>query len=176
MVINKDSVYKTYEQRLIQIRDFISDFEKFKLVPSKLNPAIWVQKIYPQKNYLVTNYGLVVLSLLRNWWPDLHVGENFSNCNIDHSSINSVDGESLILSSSCTNSNAKNVNNLNLVDKEKLVENKCTCLIRTFHKNFGVSTVIDITNYSSYMKLLHVTEWVIKFIERLKSLKNPNYV
>ena len=30
-------------------------------------------------------------------------------------------------------------------------------------------------NYSSYMKLLHFTGWVIKFIEKLKSLKNPNY-
>ena len=39
-VINKDKVYKTYvQQQLIQIREFISDFEKFKLVPSKLNPA-----------------------------------------------------------------------------------------------------------------------------------------
>ena len=25
------------------------------------------------------------------------------------------------------------------------------------------------------MRLLHVTGWVIKFIEKLKSLKNPNY-
>ena len=164
-------------QRLIQIWDFISDFEKFKLAPSKLNPAdLGTKNLSPEELFSNKLWfsGPQFLSLLRNWWPDLHVGASFSNCNIDHSSIDSVDGESLILSNSCTKSNANNVKNLNLVDKEKLVENKSTYLISTFHKNFGVPTAIDITDYSSYMRLLHVTEWVIKFIERLKSLKNPN--
>ena len=119
--------------------------------------------------------GPQFLSLPRNCWPDLHVGENFSNYNIDNSSINLADGESLILPSSCTQSNVNNVNNFNLVAKEELLEGKSICLICTFDKNFGVSSVIDIANYSSYMKLLRVTGWVIKFIEKLKSLKNSNY-
>ena len=39
-VINKHKINKTYvQQLLIQIPEFISDFEKFKLVSSKLNPA-----------------------------------------------------------------------------------------------------------------------------------------
>ena len=103
------------------------------------------------------------------------LGKNFSNYNIDNSSINLVDGESLILPSSCTQINVNNVNNLNLVAKEELLEDKSICLTSTSDKNFGVSSVIDISNYSSYMRLLHVTGWVIKFIEKLKSLKNPNY-
>ena len=45
----------------MQIREFISDFEKFKLVPLKLNPADLGTKHLFQKNYLATNYGLVVL-------------------------------------------------------------------------------------------------------------------
>ena len=106
----------------------------------------------------------------------MHVGEKISNYNIDNSSINLVDGESLILTNSCTQNNVNNVNNRNLADKEALFENKSTCLISAVDKNFGVSTVIDIANYSSYMKLLRVTGWVIKFIEKLKSLKNPNYM
>ena len=62
-VINKDKVYKTYVQRrLIEIREFISDFEKFIVVPLKLNPADLGTNIYPQKNYLVTNYGLLILN------------------------------------------------------------------------------------------------------------------
>ena len=93
--------------------------------------------------------GPQFLSLLRNCWPDLHVGENFSNYNIDNSGINLVDGESLILPRSCTQTNVNNVNNLNLVEKEELGENKSICLISTFDKNFGVSRVIDIANYSS---------------------------
>ena len=103
------------------------------------------------------------------------LGKNFSNYNIDNSSINLVDGESLILPSSCTQSNVNNVNNLNLVAKEELLKDKSKCLISTFDKNFGVSSIIDIANYSSYMKLLRVTRWVIKFIEKLKLLKNPNH-
>ena len=117
--------------------------------------------------------GPQFLILPRNCWPDLHVRENFSNYNIDNSIINLVDGESLILQSSCTQSN---VNNLNLVAKEELLENKSTCLITTFDKIFGVSPVIDIANYSSSMKSLCVTGWVIKFIKKLKSLKNSNYM
>ena len=105
----------------------------------------------------------------------MHVGEKISNYNIDNSSINLVDGESLILTNSCTQNNVNNVNNRNLADKEELFENKSTCLISAFDKNFGVSTVIDIANYSSYMKLLRVTGCVIKFLKKLKSLKNPNY-
>ena len=62
-VINIDKVYKTYVQRrLIEIREFISDFEKFILVPLKLNPTDLGTNIYPQKNYLVTNYGLLILN------------------------------------------------------------------------------------------------------------------
>ena len=119
--------------------------------------------------------GPQFLSLPRNCWPDLHVGENFSNCNIDNTSINLVDGKSLILPRRCTQSNVNNVNNLKLVDKKKLVPTKSTCLLSTFDKNFGVSTVTYIANYSSYMKLLRVTGWISKFVENLKSLKNPNY-
>ena len=104
-------------------------------------------------NYLVTNYGPQFLSLLRNCWPDLHVAENFSNYNIDSSSIGLVDGESLLLPSSCTQSNVNNVNNLHLVAKQELLEDKSPCLISTIDKNLGVSPVIDIANHSSYMKL-----------------------
>ena len=120
--------------------------------------------------------GPQFLSLPRNCWPDLHVRENFSNYNVDNSITNLVDGESLILLSSCTQSNVNDVNNLNLVAKEELLENKSTCLITTFDKIFGVSTVIDIANYSSFMKSLCVTGWVFKFIEKLKLLKNSNYM
>ena len=39
-LLNKHKINKTYvQQLLIQIPEFISDFEKFKLVSSKLNPA-----------------------------------------------------------------------------------------------------------------------------------------
>ena len=98
-VINKDKVYKTYvQQRLIQIREFISDFEKFKLVPSKLNPAdLGTKNLSPKELFSNKLWfrGPQFLSLPRNYWPDLHVGENFSNYNIDNSSINLVDDESL---------------------------------------------------------------------------------
>ena len=146
--------------RLIQIREFISDFEKFKLVPSKLNPAdLGTKHLSPKKLFSNKLWfgGPLFLSLPRNCWPDLHVGENFSNYNIDNSGINLVDGESLILPSSCTQSNVNNVNNLYVVAKEELLEDKSTCLISTFDKNFGVFSVIDIVNYSSYMKLLRVS-------------------
>ena len=121
---NCSKVYKTYaQQRLIQIREFISDFEKFKLVPSKLNPAdLGTKKLSPKELFSSKLWlsGPQFLSLPRNCWPDLHVGENFSNYNIDKSDINLVDGESLILPSSCIQTNVNNVNNLNLVEKEKL--------------------------------------------------------
>ena len=150
---NCSKVYKTYaQQRLIQIREFISDFEKFKLVPSKLNPVdLGTKKLSPKELFSSKLWfsGPQFLRLLRNCWPDLHVGENFSNYNIDNSGINLVDGESLILPRSCTQTNVNNVNNLNLVEKEELGENKSICLISTFDKNFGVSRVIDIANYSS---------------------------
>ena len=61
--------------------------------------------------------GLQFLISPRNCWPDLRVGENFSNYNINNSSINLVDDESLILPSCCTQSNVNHVNNLNLVAK-----------------------------------------------------------
>ena len=157
-VINKDKIYKTYvQQPLIQIREFISDFEKFKLVTSKLNPAdLGTKNLSPKELFSNKLWfsGPHFLSLPRNCWPHFYVGENFSNNNIDNSSINLVDGESLILPSSCTQSNVNNVNNLNLVAKEELLEDKSACLISTFDKNFGLSPVIDITNYSSYWKLL----------------------
>ena len=105
-IINKEKIYKTYvQQRLIQIREFISDFEKIKLVASKLDPANLGTKNLSQKELFSNKLwfsGPQFLSLPGNCWPDLHVGENFSNYNIDDSSINLVDDESLILPSSCT--------------------------------------------------------------------------
>ena len=48
-VINKDKVYKTHVQQR-QIRQFISDFEKFKLVPSKLNADdLCTKKLSPKR-------------------------------------------------------------------------------------------------------------------------------
>ena len=96
----------------------------------------------------------------------------FSSYDIDNSSINLVKGVAPIIPRSCTQSNINSVSNLN--SKEELVE-KSTCLLSTFDKNCGISKVIEISNCSSYMKLLRVTGWVIKFIEKLKSLKNPLY-
>ena len=126
--------------------------KNLKLVTSKLNPADLSTKNLSPKELFSNKLwfsGPQFLSLSRNCWPDLHVGENFSNYNIDSSSTNLADGESLILPSSCTQSNVNNVNNLNLVAKEELLEDKSTYLISTFDKNFGVSPVIDIANYSS---------------------------
>ena len=141
------------------------------MVPSKLNPAGLGTKNLPQKelfNNKLWFSGSQLLSLPRKCWPDLHVGENFSNYNIDNSSINSVDGESLILTSSCTQSNVNNVNNINLVDRKKLVENKTN-----FDKNFGVSTVIDIANYIMiYYGLCYDTK-LLRCGGRLKNVEIP---
>ena len=105
------------QQRLIQIREFISDFRTFKLVPSKLSPAdLGTKNLSPKELFSNKLWfsGPPFLSLLRNYWPDLHIAENFSNYNIDSSSIILVDGEStnLTLPNSCTQSNVNNVNNL----------------------------------------------------------------
>ena len=70
------------QQRLIQIRGFISDFEKIKLVKSKLDPANLGTKNLSQKELFSNKLwfsGPQFLSLLGNCWRDLHVGENFSN-------------------------------------------------------------------------------------------------
>ena len=86
------------------------DFEKFKVVPSKLNPAdLGTKNLSPKELFgnKLWFSGPQFLSLPRSCWPDLHIGENFSNYNIGNSSINLVDDESLILPSSCTQSKCK---------------------------------------------------------------------
>ena len=83
-VINKDEVYKMYvPQRLIQIKEFISGFEKFKLVLSIIK-SCWfgyksTKELFSSKLWLSSPQ---FLSLPRNYCPDLHVGENCSNYNM----------------------------------------------------------------------------------------------
>ena len=80
-VNNKDKVFKTHvQQQLIQIRQFISYFEKFKLVPSKLNPADLSTKNLSPKELFSNKLcfsGPQFLSLPRNCWPDLNLKKTF---------------------------------------------------------------------------------------------------
>ena len=80
-VNNKDKVFKTHvQQQLIQIRQFISYFEKFKLVPSKLNPAdLSTKNLSPKELFSnkLCSSGPQFLSLPRNCWPDLNLEKTF---------------------------------------------------------------------------------------------------
>ena len=107
-------------------------------------------------------------SVYRENVGQIYMLEKTFQINIDNSSINSVDGESLILTSSCTQSNVNNVNNINLVDRKKLVENKTN-----FDKNFGVSTVIDIANYIMIYYGLYYDTKLLRCGGRLKNVEIP---
>ena len=186
---NVQKKYEKYVQkRLEQIRDVVNEFGELKLVPSKLNPAdvgtrgLTPQELSESKFWFL---GPEFLSQPETSWPSLEVGDNFTsymgNINQDGDADNKlvcgiINNENLVASYTGEKFNVLNYGN-DIIDLVKdSVENINTCLLSAnVQDDACLFRIIQIDRFNSLTKLLRITGWVLKYIDKLKkSVKRKN--
>ena len=164
-VLNYKKKYDSYVQkRLEKIRSILHHpyCNELKLVPSKSNPAdIGTRGVSPKNlsNSDLWFQGPKFLLLSELGWPNLSAGDKFDAYN--ENNCNTVYGDSCL---------SRVVDNINA----SYANGSSTCLLGTADNNVienndaCLSSIIDINKFSSLIKLLRVTAYVIKFIKILK--------
>jgi len=164
------SDHKTYtkyvQSRLKKIREVISKESLFKLIPSKLNPSdINTRGLTPSEmtyNELWFK-GPAFLNLNESLWPNLKVGDKFTDYDIDaaikeeevHTRLTSV-------------SNLVNDEGL-MVDSEYNVNHTSVGVVEG---EYSLDHIIPSEKFSKLSKLLRTTALVLMYIKKLKKKHN----